>query len=65
MKIVLETLGKLCHILSVDYNKAKQRYARKYRGYELKKRVVGSLLSKGYDYEDIKELTEEDSYEND
>ena len=51
--------------LSADYNKAKQRYARKYRGYELKKRVVGSLLSKGYDYEDIKELTEEDSYEND
>ena len=51
--------------LSVDYNKAKQRYAQKYRGYELKKRVVGSLLKKGYDYEDIKELTEEDSYEND
>lgn len=34
-------------------------YGKKYKGYELRKRVLGSLAMKGYDYEDIRSKMEE------
>ena len=39
--------------------KAIAHYARKYKGYELYKRVLGSLAMKGYDYDDIRSKLEE------
>ena len=40
-------------------DKAIAHYARKYSGYELYKRVLGSLAMKGYDYDDIRSKLEE------
>lgn len=48
-----------------EYEKAKLTYSRRYEGYDLKQRLIAALLKKGYPYEDIKNLLEEDLYEND
>lgn len=45
--------------LTKAYGLAKARYQRKYEGYELKKRLMGYLLSKGFAYEDIISILEE------
>ncbi|MBP5091213.1 MAG: RecX family transcriptional regulator [Bacilli bacterium] len=50
-------------LLEKDYNKSKARYGRKYQGYELKQKLMAYLLGKGYRYEDIKHM-EEDEDEN-
>lgn len=46
--------------LELAYNLTKAKYARKYEGYELKRRLVSYLLSKGYRYEDIIALSEKE-----
>ena len=51
-------------LLEKDFARAKARYARKYQGYELRQKLTAYLLGKGYSYEDIKHM-EEDEYEND
>ena len=48
-----------------DYTKIKKRYMNKYEGYELKKKIQAALALKGYKYQEIKQVLEEDSYEND
>ncbi len=45
-------------LLKKDYDKAKRIHSRKYAGYELKKRIIRSLLYKGYKMNDIEELFE-------
>lgn len=39
--------------LESDFNEAKAKYERKYKGYKLSQMIISSLLRKGYDYEDI------------
>lgn len=39
--------------LKVDYQKTKDRLSRKYKGKELKQKVMSSLLSKGYRLNDV------------
>lgn len=39
----------------MDLDKAKRLYSKKYEGYELKQRIIRSLLSKGYTMSDIEE----------
>ena len=51
-------------MLKLDYSKLVSRYSRKYNGRELNNKVVTSLLSKGYQINDInKIIKEEDKYE--
>ena len=42
--------------LKVDYKKVLERFKRKYEGRELKERVLRSLISKGYRYNDVNKL---------
>ena len=42
--------------LEMDYAKAKAHYGRKYEGYELRMRIIRSLLSKGYTMNKIEEV---------
>ena len=51
--------------LKVDFVKTYVRYHRQYEGYELKKRVVNSLHSKGYKVNEILKLWEKEHGEND
>lgn len=52
------------NMLKLDYSKLVSRYSRKYNGRELNNKVVTSLLSKGYQINDInKIIKEEDKYE--
>lgn len=52
-------------LLKKEYLKVHKRYSRKYEDYELKNRIIASLLSKGFQYQDIKEIMEEETDEND
>ena len=45
-------------LLKKDYDKAKRIHSKKYAGYELKRRIIRSLLYKGYKMNDIEELFE-------
>lgn len=45
--------------LAKDYFSYKIRYERKYEGYELREKLLSTLLKKGYRYEDIKEVEAE------
>lgn len=40
-------------IIKKEFQKAYQKYQKKYQGYELKSRIIRSLMSKGFDYETI------------
>lgn len=51
--------------LKEDFNKITQRFARKYKGYDLKQRIFHALVNKGYQYQDIKQIMEDIKYEND
>ena len=46
------------YILSKEYDKALNKYSKKYCDYELKQRIYASLLRKGFDLEDIKRIVE-------
>ena len=48
-----------------DFNKIKKRYNKKYEGYELKQKIYAALAQKGYKHTEIRQVLEEDSYEND
>ena len=48
-----------------DYKKIKKRYENKYEGYQLKQKIYSALASKGYKHAMIKEVLEEETYEND
>ena len=39
--------------LKLDYQKAKSRLERKYKGKELRQKILSSLLAKGYKMNDI------------
>ena len=47
--------------LSHDYELCKAKYARKYEGYELKRHILMALLRKGYEYDDIERILEEEN----
>ena len=51
--------------LRKEYEKTKLSYSRKYEGRALKERLIASLMKKGYPYDEIKEIMEEERYEND
>ncbi len=46
--------------LKADYEKAKRTYGRKYNGYELRQRIIRSLLSKGYKMNEIEEISKDE-----
>ena len=46
--------------LLTAYKSAKTRYARKYSGYDLDRRIFAYLIGKGYRYDDIKKLQEKE-----
>ena len=46
--------------LDTHYLSAKRKFGAKYEGYELRQRIIASLLRKGYAYEEINEHLEED-----
>ena len=50
--------------LKNDYIKIKSRYAKKYEGYELNKRVYAALVNKGYKHTEIRSLLEDYDDEN-
>ena len=52
-------------ILKKDYEKIKNRFSKKYQGYELKQKIYNALLSKGYKYQEIKTVLEDFVYEDD
>lgn len=45
--------------LTRDYFALKIRYERKYEGYELREHILSALIRKGYRYDDIKQLEED------
>lgn len=51
--------------LAIDYQTIKTRFKRKYDGYQLKQKIYGALVNKGYQYQDIKEILGDDQNEND
>ena len=48
--------------LDKDYLKVKERLKRKYKGKELKEKLISSLLTKGYRYKDIFSKIEKEEY---
>lgn len=52
-------------LLKKDYQKIKDRYLRKYQGYQLKEKIYGALLNKGYTSQQIKKVMEDLQYEDD
>ena len=48
-----------------DFKKIKERYKKKYEGYELKQKIYAALAQKGYKHTEIKQVLEEYSNEND
>ena len=45
--------------------KSKKKYIKKYHGNQLKEKIIDTLLRKGYNYEHIKELLNEEGALND
>lgn len=43
-------------LLKIDYKKAKEKYSKKYQGHELNEKINSYLVSRGYQYKDIKEI---------
>ena len=46
-------------LLSKEFDKAFNKYARKFEGRDLNERVTASLLQKGFSYSDIRTVMEE------
>lgn len=51
-------------LLSKEYQKVSKRYSKKYEGYELRSKIYGSLLLKGFSSDDIKKVMEDDYEES-
>ena len=45
-------------LLQKEYDKALKKYSKRYEGYELRQRIFGSLLSKGFGSDDIRKVLE-------
>ena len=43
-------------ILKKEYEKAKSKFSKKYDGYELENKILGSLVTKGFYYDDVKKI---------
>ena len=56
---------KEINMLKLDYQKIFSSYSRKVQGKKLKEKIIKSLLSKGYQINDIKKLLMEERYEVD
>jgi len=52
-------------LLKKDYEKIKNRYEKKYEGYQLKQKIYAALTNKGYKYQEIKKVLEDFTYEDD
>ena len=52
-------------LLNKDYEKIKNRYEKKYEGYQLKQKIYAALINKGYKYQEIKKVLEDFTYEDD
>ena len=52
-------------LLKKDYEKIKNRYEKKYEGYQLKQKIYAALVNKGYKYQEIKKVLEDFTYEDD
>lgn len=52
-------------LLKKDYEKIKNRYEKKYEGYQLKQKIYAALINKGYKYQEIKKVLEDFTYEDD
>ena len=48
-----------------DFKKIKDRYKKKYEGYELKQKIYAALANKGYKHTEIKQVLEDYNNEND
>ncbi|MEE0965856.1 MAG: hypothetical protein U0L85_02255, partial [Bacilli bacterium] len=48
-------------LLKKEYDKVYKRYSKKYEGSVLKNKMITFLIQKGYDYEDIVEVWEEEN----
>lgn len=48
--------------LTVEFNKAKAKFSKKYKNYELKQKLTRYMLSKGYDYQDLSDLDFEEDF---
>ena len=46
-------------LLNREYEKALNKYAKKYEGYDLKNHITSYLLSKGFTYDEIRKVSEE------
>ena len=52
-------------LLKKDYEKIKNRYEKKYEGYQLKQKIYAALINKGYKYQEIRKILEDFTYEDD
>ena len=52
-------------LLKKDYEKIKNRYEKKYEGYQLKQKIYAALINKGYKYQEIRKVLEDFTYEDD
>ena len=52
-------------LLKKDYEKIKNRYKKKYEGYQLKQKIYAALINKGYKYQEIRKVLEDFTYEDD
>ena len=55
-ELTLEEVEKIA--LEKDYLKASHRYEKKLEGKDLRNKIIDTLLKKGYNYEDIKNILE-------
>ena len=46
------------NILEKEYNKSKRVLSKKYEGYELNNKLIQKLVSKGFNYEEVKDIVE-------
>ena len=46
--------------LNKEFEKQKRKYQKRYEGAKLKEKIIDTLLKKGYNYEHIKELLNEE-----
>ncbi len=58
--LVTKEIKTNTNILDKEYNKCKKTLNRKYDGYDLKNKLIQKLVSKGFKYEEVKDLIDKD-----
>ena len=53
--------GNELELLRKEYLKALKKYEKKYEGYDLKQHITSYLMGKGFGYDDIRKITEEEN----